>query len=243
MCVQLIIIYTLESCRVPMDNSGQWTSARRSSSVHSITHIESNQNVTSVRHAPPGAPLGSSSTSTPEEIQAMGVTGLTPLQDAPIYSDPFACTPSELTSLLDLKDLAALEAIGGIESLLRGLGTHPIQGLITRASDHEHDHPSEGRLSAGIGSSRRHRRHPKTKQTSDEPNRLLVEPCPPTPITCNHGCGGCNPYYATLQDRKRVFGTNFLQQHAHKSWLGSMCYRLLYKALVSFRSTFLSIYG
>jgi len=195
MCMELVIIYALESCRTHMNNSGQWTSARLSCSIHSITHIESNQNDTAMRHAP-GTPLESRSNSTPEDIQAMGVTGLTPLQDAPIYSDPFAFTPSELTSLLDLKDLAALEAIGGIESLLRGLGTHPTHGLLTEASDHGYDQPSEGRPSAGIGPSWR---HIKTKQTSVEPNRLLVEPCPPTSITCNHVGDRCKTYYATLQ--------------------------------------------
>ena len=34
---------------------------------------------------------------------------------------PFAFTPSQLASLLDSKDLGALEAIGGVKSLLRGL--------------------------------------------------------------------------------------------------------------------------
>jgi len=61
-----------------MNNLGQRTSARRSYSIDSITHIESNQSVTAMRHAPPASPLESRSNSTPEDIQASGVTGLTP---------------------------------------------------------------------------------------------------------------------------------------------------------------------
>ena len=136
-------------------------------------------------------------------MQASGVTGPAPLQDAPIYPGPFAFTSSDFASLLDLKDLATLEGIGGIESLLRGLGTHPTHGLLTGPGKGR-DHASEGRPSAG--------------------NR-------------------CNPYHATLQERKRVFGENIILQYANKSWLISMCCRLLYKALVSFGSVSLSIYG
>ncbi|KIM54850.1 hypothetical protein SCLCIDRAFT_340070 [Scleroderma citrinum Foug A] len=215
-----------------MKDSGRQIKGRRSSSVHSITHIELNQNVVAVRHPPPGVPLESRGSSTLKEIQARRVIGLTPLQDAPIYSGPFAFSPPELASPLDLKDLVTLEAMGGIESLSRGLGTHPIHGLLTGAPDHGHDHSSEGRPNAGIVPSRRHSPHSKIKQTSIEPKRLLVETCPPTSITYHHVCDGCNPYYAMLQERKQVFGANILLQHANKSWLSSMCCRLLYKALI-----------
>ncbi|KIM54861.1 hypothetical protein SCLCIDRAFT_30817 [Scleroderma citrinum Foug A] len=63
-------MYTLDSRRTPTNDSRQRIRARRSSSVHSIAHIQLNQYVTPSRDPPPVVPLESRSSSTLEEIQA-----------------------------------------------------------------------------------------------------------------------------------------------------------------------------
>ena len=52
-------------------------------------------------------------------------------QDEPIDPTPFAFGPYYLASLVDPRNLESLQAIGGIEGLLAGLGTSPASGLKT----------------------------------------------------------------------------------------------------------------
>ncbi|KAG6370021.1 hypothetical protein JVT61DRAFT_12540 [Boletus reticuloceps] len=51
-------------------------------------------------------------------------------QDPPPDLGPFSLDPDQLASLLDPKDLDALQALGGTTGVLNGLGTHPTRGLL-----------------------------------------------------------------------------------------------------------------
>ena len=143
----------------------------------------------------------------PSSPDVGGVPGVMHLQE---IAGPFAFTPSQLASLLDLKDLGALEAIGGVESLLRGLGTHPTHGLLIRAPDCGGGYPYNQR--------------PRTKG-----KRRLVEPHIPASIICHHAGDRRDPYNATLQERKEVFGEDFFLPRVKKSWVIT----LMDKALAS----------
>ena len=136
--------------------------------------------------------------------------GVTPSQEIAAI---FAFTPSQLASLLDSKDLGALEAIGGVESLLRGLGTDATLGLLIRAPD------------CGGG-------HSCSQCLRTKGKRRLVGPHTPPSIICDRADDRHDPYNATLRERKLVFGENFLPPRVKKSWL----VMIMGKALVSFSS-------
>jgi Ca2+-transporting ATPase len=54
-------------------------------------------------------------------------------QEADLDVHPFSFNPLRLASLVDPKSLEAFESIGGVDALLRGLGTHPTHGLSTES--------------------------------------------------------------------------------------------------------------
>ena len=126
------------------------------------------------------------------------VPGVMHLQE---IAGPFAFTPFQLASLLDSKDLGALEAIGGVENLLRGLGTHPTHGL--RAPDCGGGYPCNQRPSHHAGDRR-------------------------------------DPYNATLQERRQVFGENSFPPRVKKSWLMDKALASLVLYLLRLRMTELS---
>ncbi|KIM60708.1 hypothetical protein SCLCIDRAFT_934912 [Scleroderma citrinum Foug A] len=138
-----------------------------------------------------------------------GVLGVTPSQED---KGPFAFTPSQL-SLLDSKDLGALEAIGGVESLLRGLGTDATRGLLIGAP--------------GCGCEG----HSCSQCLRTKGKRRLVEPHTLASIICDHADDRRDPYNVTLQERKRVFGENFLPPCVKESWLVTLMDKALFRAL------------
>lgn len=119
---------------------------------------------------------------------------------------PFKFRPVELASLLDPKNLDALQAFGGIDTLLDGLGTDPLGGLTLA-----------GTAGAGVGASQRHDRQPLSVATPHD--RLEVQVSD-------------NPHTALIDDRKRVFGDNVLPQRTSKSLLALMWLALQDKVLV-----------
>jgi len=69
--------------------------------------------------------------------------GLNLTQDEPIDPTPFVFKPHHLASLVDPKNLESLEAMGGTEGLLAGLGTDPTNGLtISRNKSKSGDAPT-----------------------------------------------------------------------------------------------------
>ena len=119
-------------------------------------------------------------------LEVGGVPGVIHSQEIAIDTGPFAFTPSKLASLLDSKDLSALKAIGGVEGLLKGLGTHPTHGLLIRALDYRGGHSCS--------------QFPRTKGKGQ-----LVELHTSASIICDHMGDRRDPYNATLQEWKQVF--------------------------------------
>ena len=53
-------------------------------------------------------------------------------QEADMNVHPFTFKPLQLASLVDPKSLETLESMGGVDAILRGLGTQPTYGLSTK---------------------------------------------------------------------------------------------------------------
>ncbi|KAI6009320.1 Ca-transporting ATPase [Pisolithus marmoratus] len=207
-----------------------------STSEHSRSHshsgkppTHSEERVMSVnRTLPPGTSSHWSGGGVAEEgkgnedvVEAAG------LEDEPVDTGPFAFKPYNLASLLDPKNLDALEAMGGIDALLEGLGIHPTRGLLVGIPDDREDGPG-----AGAGASQRHDRHATMNPDATE---SLALPVPLHPLAS--GVGGTaehsrDPYHATLQERKQVYGENLLPQRPSKSLLALMWLALKDKVLV-----------
>ncbi|KAG2036848.1 hypothetical protein BDR03DRAFT_1052346 [Suillus americanus] len=123
---------------------------------------------------------------------------------------PFKFRPVELASLLDPKNLDALEALGGINGLLEGLGTDGSKGLTLT-------HTPDNRSGAGVGASQRHDRQPLSVPAPHDRAEIEVAD---------------NPHSALMEDRRRVFGENVLPQRTSKSLLALMWLALQDKVLV-----------
>ncbi|KIK99153.1 hypothetical protein PAXRUDRAFT_132713 [Paxillus rubicundulus Ve08.2h10] len=149
------------------------------------------------------------------------------LQDEAVDPAPFSFKPYELACLLDPKNLDALQAMGGIDTVLKGLGTHPTQGLLLGIPDHGGSHPSDGRPGAGDGSSQRHDR-----RSGELPIPMSVHVHPSATGPGNNDDGKPGPHHASLEVRKSVFGENILPQRPTKSLLGLMWLALKDKVLV-----------
>jgi Ca2+-transporting ATPase len=158
------------------------------------------------------------------------------LQDPFPDLGPFSFQPNQLASLLDPKDLDALQALGGITSILDGLSTHPTCGLLL---DHGAGHPSHGTL--GTGEGKGHDSHiRKFPNAPDDPHPHL-----PWTVGDNDIRKAPDPHTASLADRKAVCGENILPQCQTASLLGLMWHALKDKILVCQCSAFgpsLSLY-
>jgi len=121
-------------------------------------HSDSEDNVHTTLHPSVNIQLESRGSSAPDKGHASGSTDAMPLDEDDIDLGLFAFKPYKLASLLDPKDLHSLKAIGGVEALLHGLGTHPTQGLWVSTHDYGDDHSSDSRPGAGAGASQRHDR-------------------------------------------------------------------------------------
>jgi Ca2+-transporting ATPase len=154
-------------------------------------------------------------------------------QEADLDVHPFAFKPLQLASLVDPKSLETLESMGGVDALLRGLGTHPDHGLSTESGS------------------------PPTRLASPDPTlqSFTVSHDPPKPdimITSPAGepqglqstvsLGGDVPaefqsfeevYRTSIEDRERIFGQNILPRRPSKSLLQLMWLALKDKVLVS----------
>jgi len=162
-------------------------------------------------------------------------------QEADLDVRPFAFKPLQLASLVDPKSLETLESMGGIDAVLRGLGTHPIHGLTTKA----------GTMSSHPGSP--DPTYPDTKgvPTADidppKPNITITSPTGvpeglQSTASLGDGTGVSLPavspspedvYGTTIEDRRRIFGQNFIPQRPSKSLLQLMWLARQDKVLVS----------
>lgn len=124
---------------------------------------------------------------------------------------PFDHRPLRLASLVDPKNLQALEDLGGIQALIDGLGTNASKGLSKRALGVSTEAP--GKDISDISE-------------KDEPSS--------------------KPFTGTVEDRRRVYGSNSLPTRASKSlwmfmWLAFQD-RVLVRLFV-FSFILLSLYG
>jgi Ca2+-transporting ATPase len=143
---------------------------------------------------------------------------------------PFAFSPLQLASLFSSRNLETLEAMGGVDAILRALGTHPTRGLSTelgppglvaqvREYTTDKDPPmlntitSPGALSQGMQS--------MADLAGSTGVRL------PTDFQFFE-----DSYRASIEDRQRTFDRNIVPQKANKTLLQLMWLALKDKVLV-----------
>jgi len=159
-------------------------------------------------------------------------------QDEAIDPKPFHFKPYQLAHMLDPKSLESLTAMGGIQGLLRGLGTDPERGLSTEDASTRHE------KHVGVPDSEKSQHH------EQPPQIVLTEP------SGNIGAptDDRSAFTASFDDRKRVYGKNILPTRISKTLLQLMWAAMKDKVLVRrfstvfyhfltlcFRSCFLSL--
>ena len=160
-------------------------------------------------------------------------------QEADLDVHPFSFKPLQLASLVDLKSLEVLESMGGVNTLLRGLGTHPTLGLSTESGSSPAHLASPGPTHQGFAVS-----HATDKdECPSKPNIMITSPAgEPRGLQSTVSLGGdvsaefqCSEeaYRASIEDRQRIFGQNVLPQRPIKSLLQLMWLALKDKVLVS----------
>ena len=128
-------------------------------------------------------------------------------QDEHIDPTPFAFKPYHLASLIDPRSLESLEAIGGINGLLAGLGVDSTNGL-------------------NVGGER--------SESKDSPAVVTTAPTYKTGETEGELTHEGATYTSTAEDRRRVYGSNVLPVRRSKSLLELMWLALKDKVLVGY---------
>ena len=117
-----------------------------------------------------------------------------------------------------------MAAFGGTEDLIRGLGTHSERGLSTK-SDASND------KGAGEGSSHRHESEKRSEDLNEKvPDIVLTNGQQAAPPVADDG----KTVSATMEDRKRVYGTNTLPTRVSKTLFQLMVAAFKDRVLVSF---------
>jgi P-type Ca2+ transporter type 2C len=159
-------------------------------------------------------------------------------QEADSDVRPFAFKPLRLASLVDPKSLEALEFMGGVDGLLRGLGTHPNHGLSIKPGtllSHPGSPPASQDDSGGP---------PAADEEPPQPNIMVTSPTGvPQGMQSVASLGGASGvsiplqssedvYKASIEDRQRIFGQNFIPQRPSKTLLQLMWLALQDRVLV-----------
>ncbi|KAI0067278.1 calcium-translocating P-type ATPase [Artomyces pyxidatus] len=158
-------------------------------------------------------------------------------QEAAFDPAPFAFKPFQLANLVDPKSLETLEALGGVQGLLRGLGTHRTLGLSSKGpTPSAHGSPSVGldvKQSDFLAD-----------ESVERPNIMITTPSGEAEGLRSMTSLGSNSadhrspritddaFGATLEDRQRVYGHNVLPSRSSKSLLSLMWTALKDKVLV-----------
>jgi Ca2+-transporting ATPase len=159
-------------------------------------------------------------------------------QEAGLDVHPFAFKPLQLASLVDPKSLEALEGIGGVDALLRGLGTRPTHGISTEVGPPSHD-------GSGTASQDFRETH-ATDKDPPKPNIMITSPAGVPQglqsMASLAGGSGVSPpaalqfsedaYRTSPEDRQRIFGQNIFPQRRSKTLLQLMWLALKDKVLV-----------
>ncbi|KAI9463279.1 calcium-translocating P-type ATPase [Lactarius psammicola] len=148
-------------------------------------------------------------------------------QEAGMNVEPFAFKSLQLTGLVGPKNLENLENLGGVDGLIRGLGTNRLRGLSTKPTP-------PGQLgSPDLG-------------TVNAPNIVITSPAGvPERLHSTASLGGgssvghptpfkflAGAYEATIEDRQRIYGQNIAPQCPNKSILLLVWQALWDKVLV-----------
>ena len=160
-------------------------------------------------------------------------------QEADLDVHPFSFKPLQLASLVDPKNLETLEGMGGVDALLRGLGTHPTHGLsIETGTPPTHFASPDPAIQSFTAS--------HTDDNPSKPDIMITSPAGepqglqsvvslagsnkslPTAIQSSEGA-----YKSSIDDRQRIFGHNVLPRRPIKSLLQLMWLALKDKVLVS----------
>ncbi|KAH9025687.1 hypothetical protein EDB83DRAFT_2678872 [Lactarius deliciosus] len=144
----------------------------------------------------------------------------------------FAFKPLQLASLVNPKSLENLESLGGVDGILRGLGTDRVRGLSTKLTQH-------GSRDSGTVTP------DGVEMTSRKSNITITSPAGvpeglQSTASLADGSGMGRPaspnsagaYEATAQDRQRIYGQNILPQRPAKSLLLLMWLALQGKFIV-----------
>jgi hypothetical protein len=134
-----------------------------------------------------------------DEVPTQGVAHIDPALDN-TDPTPFLQKPSALAALVDPKSLASLEAMGGIEGVIHGLGTDAVNGLSNLPI------PAGAEVEAG---------GPRGQAVNGAEKRLGAQ------------------YNASLADRERVYGRNFVPPKKPKTLFQLMWAAMKDKVLVS----------
>ena len=159
-------------------------------------------------------------------------------QEAGLDARPFAFKPLQLASLVDRKSLEALEGMGGVDALVRGLGTHPTHGLIIEMGSTPSHHGSPDPASQDPRESHPPEKHP--------PNITITSPAGvPQGLQSTASLGGGSglsiptafqtfedAYKSSVEHRQRIFGHNILPQRPSKTLFQLMWLALKDKVLV-----------
>ena len=141
--------------------------------------------------------------------ESVKVNGIQPISEENMDPSPFNFNPSQLASLVDPKNLNLLAELGGVNGLIKGLGTNLHEGLslssLGQLPDLKADHVVDdgGGRDGKAGAS-----YPQDKSTSKD------------------------PFKGTLEDRKHVYGTNILPARRSKPLLLLMWLAFKDKVLV-----------
>jgi Ca2+-transporting ATPase len=152
-------------------------------------------------------------------------------QDAAIDPSPFRFKPYELAHMLDPKSIGTLVSFGGIDGLLRGLGTNADTGLMTN-KHHTHSSEISQNPSPGLGKDAP-QQHDLASTAGGE---NLISGMPPAIVLTKPNETPSETdklaYLATLEDRRRVYGENVLPTRITKTLLQLMWAALKDKVLI-----------
>jgi len=146
-------------------------------------------------------------------------------QEADLDVHPFAFKPLQLASLVDPKNLESLEHMGGVDAILRGLGTQPNFGLSTKLGPPPSHPGSPDPASQDFSES-----HAADKDPP-KPNIMVTSPAgEPQGLQSTTSLSGTSGvsihaafqpsedvYRASIEDRTRIFGQNIVPQRPSKT--------------------------
>jgi Ca2+-transporting ATPase len=154
-------------------------------------------------------------------------------QEVDLDVHPIAFNQLQLAGLVDSKSLEALESMGGVDPLLRGLGTHPNHGLSTES----------GSPPAHLASPDPTLQSFTVSHNLPKPDIMITSPAgEPQGLQSAVSLGGDVPakfqsseevYRTPIEDRQRILGQNILPRRSSKSLLQLMWLALKDKVLVS----------